>query len=170
MGYNREYNLKTLLATIILILLIAIFAIFGFFTFEKEKQSPKDKYPWVTSDAAAIEGMLDGSYYSGKKNDFSILSYKIAEEITVGADGKGDFKIENSGKNRSLMKVKIILNEKVIYQTKYIKPNQHINFDTLDIIPDEGTYSAEAVFEGFDPNTEKSIGATTVQLTITVMP
>ncbi len=170
MAFNRENNIKTLLASIILVILITIFAIAGFFLFGGEAPAPEDEYPWITSDIAAVNGMLDGSYYDGEKNSAGVLSYKIAEEITVGSDGKGDFKIENSGKNSCLMKVKIIVGGETVYETGYIKPNQHINIDTLDKVPTVGTYPAEAIFEGFDPNTEESIGATKADLTITVIP
>ena len=115
-------------------------------------------------------GLLDGTYYSGEKNPAGVLSYKIAGEITVGPDGKGDFKIENSGKNTCLIKVSIAINGEKIYQTGYIKPNEHILSDILDLVPEVGTYSAEAIFEGFDPNTENSIGAAKENITITVIP
>ena len=167
--YNRENSLKSLLASIILVVLIAAFAAGGFFLFGGEAPAEDDPYPWIVSDSAAENGMLDGTYYEGEKNSAGKLSYKIAGEITVGSDGEGDFKIENSGKNTCLMKVTIYINGEVVYQTGYIKPNQHIYEDTLDKIPEVGTYEAEAVFEGFDPNTEESIGATKANVTITVI-
>ena len=168
---NRENNIKTLIASIILVFLIAAFAVAGFMIFGGEVPAEEDRFPWITSDVAAKSGMLDGTYYNGEKNSAGSLSYKIAGEITVDvADGKGNFKIENSGKNTCLMKVKINVNGETVYQTGYIKPNQHIGEDFLDKIPAVGTYDAEAVFEGFDPNTEESLGAAKQNMTITVMP
>ncbi len=167
--YNRETNIKTFVASLIFIIVIAAFAIAGVLLFGGEPAAAEDEYPWIVSDSAAKGGMLDGSYYTGEKNSAGVLSYKIAEEITVGSDGKGDFKIENSGKNTCLMKVKIVLNGKIIYESGYIKPNQHIGEDALDIVPEIGTYQAEAFFEGFDPNSETSIGSTKTALTITVI-
>ncbi len=155
------------MASLILVIVIAAAAALGFFFFGVEEG--EDQYPWITSDIAAEDGMLDGTYYDGEKNGAGKLSYKIAGEITVGSDGKGDFKIENSGKNTCLMKVTIYINGEAVYQTGYIKPNQHIYEDTLDKIPEIGSYSAEAVFEGFDPNTEESIGATKTEITVTVI-
>ena len=155
----------------VLIIVIAALAAGGFLLFGGESPAEGDLYPWITSDSAALGGMLDGTYYDGEKNSAGVLSYKIAEEITVGSsDGKGSFKIENSGKNTCLMKVKIVLNGEVIYETGYIKPNQHINEDVLDKIPAVGIYSAEAIFEGFDPNTEESIGSAKTNVTVTVIP
>lgn len=167
--YNRENSIKSLMASIILVIVIAVFAAGGILLFGGEAPEKEDAYPWITSDPAAANGMLDGTYYEGEKNDAGKLSYKIAGEITVGTDGRGDFKIENSGKNSCLMKVTIYISGEAIYQTGYIKPNQHIYEDTFDKIPEIGTYSAEAVFEGFDPNTEESIGATKANITITVI-
>ncbi|MBQ7123582.1 MAG: hypothetical protein IJO01_03080 [Oscillospiraceae bacterium] len=167
---NRENNIKTFVASLVFIAVIAAFAVAGFLIFGGEAPAEEDVYPWISSDHMAVNGMLDGTYYSGEKNPAGVLSYKIAEEITVGrADGKGDFKIENSGKNTCLMKVKIVLDGNVIYDTGYLKPNQHISEDTLRVIPEVGSYKAEAYFEGFDPNTEDSIGATKAEVIITVM-
>lgn len=167
---NRENNIKTLVASIIMIVVIAAFAVAGVLVFGGETVEKEDRFPWITSDSAAKNGMLDGTYYEGEKNDFGKLSYKIAGEITVdSADGKGNFKIENSGKNICLMKVKIFIGEELVYQTGYLKPDQHIYEDNLDFIPEVGTYEAKAVFEGFDPNTEESIGTNEAKITLTVI-
>ena len=168
---NRENNIKTLVASIIMIVVIAAFAVAGVLVFGGETVEKEDRFPWITSDSAAKNGMLDGTYYEGEKNDFGKLSYKIAGEITVdSADGKGNFKIENSGKNICLMKVKITVNGETVYETGYLKPNEHIYEDCLDKILPVGTYDAEAVFEGFDPNTEESLGAAKENVKITVIP
>ncbi len=170
--YNRENNIKTFVASLILVFVIASFAVAGFIVFGGEAPAEEDQFPWITSDPAAKSGMLDGTYYEGEKNSAGKLSYKIAGDITVGKDdGKGSFKIENSGKNSCLMKVKITIDGEVYYETGYLKPNEHIDDDVLDKIPEVGTYNAEAVFEGFDPNTEESIGASKPQqILITVIP
>ena len=130
----------------IFIIVIAAFAVAGVMLFGGEPASAEDEYPWIVPDSAAVSGMLDGSFYTGEKNSAGVLSYKIAEEITVESDGK------------------------VIYETGYIKPNQHIGEDVLDAVPEVGTYQAEAYFEGFDPDSEESIGSTKTALTITVLP
>lgn len=167
-AYNRK-NSGSFAASLILIILIAAFAAAGYLLFGGESDT-EEIYPWITSDPAAVDGMLDGSFYNGEKNSAGVLSYKIAEEITVGiSDGKGDFKIESSGKNIYLMKVKIILDGQTVYETGYIKPNQHIYEDVLGVIPAVGTYEAEAVFEGFDPNTEEYIGAKKESIKIIVI-
>lgn len=66
------------------------------------------------------------------------------------------------------MKVTMLLGDEVIYQTGYIKPNQHIMADRLDSVPEPGDYTVRAVFEGFDPNTEESIGQTETEITLSV--
>lgn len=171
MTYNRESNAATLAAVFILIVVIAAFAVGGFLIFGGEAPEAEDEYPWIISDEAAKSGMLDGNVYDGEKNPAGRLSYKIAGEITVSKDdGKGNFKIENSGKNACLIKVKIVIGEETIYETGYIKPNQHIGTDVFDTIPRVGTYEAEAIFEGFDPDTEESIGAAKEKIFVTVLP
>lgn len=169
MKYNRENNIKTFAASLILVIVIAAFAVAGFILFGGEAPPQEDPFPWITSDPAAISGMIDGTYYEGEKNPEGRLSYKIAGEITLDSDGKGDFKIENSGKNTCLMKVKITIAGETVYETGYIKPNEHIYEDVLDKIPETGTYEAEAIFEGFDPDTEKSMGSSKAEIRITVI-
>ncbi len=169
--YDRENNIETFAASLILIIVIAAFAVAGMFFFGTEPAEKTDEYPWITSDHAAINGMLDGTFYEGERNSAGKLSYKIAGEITVSSeDGKGDFKIENSGKNTCLIKVKIVLGGETVYETGYIKPNQHIGEDFLGKIPEVGTYEAEAFFEGFNPENEESLGAAKENITITVIP
>ena len=171
MKYNRENNIKTFAASFILVILIAVFAAAGLILFGVEQPERTDEYPWITSDHAAIDGMLDGTFYEGERNPAGKILYKYAGEITVGAEeGKGNFKIESSGKNTSLIRVKIVLNGETIYETGYIKPNQHIDEDVLGKIPEIGTYEAEIFFEGFEPNTEESLGAAKENITITVIP
>lgn len=169
MRSSREANLKTFIAAAAFVVVIAVAAVLCAVFLDGEPAGSNDEFPWIVSDHMAKDGMLDGSFYSGEKNSRDVLSYKIAEEITVGSDGRGDFKIENSGKNSCLMKVKIVIDGNVIYETGYIKPNQHIGEDILDSVPATGTYSAEAFFEGFDPHSEESIGSTKTALTVTVI-
>ncbi len=67
------------------------------------------------------------------------------------------------------MKLKIVIGDEVIYETGYLKPNQHITSDIFDIVPEAGTYEAKAIFEGFDPTTETSVGTTGREITVTVI-
>jgi len=165
---TRENRVETFIATLVFVVIIAaiVVAVSVFGIFKKERAA---EYDWIISDPAVSDGMLDGSFYDGEKNAQGVLSYKIAEEITVGNDGRGDFKIENSGKNACLMKVKITIGDETIYETGYIKPNQHIYSDVFDKLPQAGTYTANVVFEGFDPTTEASIGSTGTEITVNVM-
>ena len=93
MSYNRRNNLNTFIASFVLVVLIAAFAVVGFFIFDSEPAKEEDRYPWIVSDIAAADGMLDGTFYDGEKNSAGVLSYKIAESITVGGDGRGDRKL-----------------------------------------------------------------------------
>lgn len=170
MSYTREKSINSFIAALVFVIVIAACAVAGFLVFGGEAPAEEDAFPWIVSDSAVIGGMLDGTYYNGEKNPSGVLSYKIAEEINIGSDGKGDFKIENSGKNSCLIKVTVYVNGSPVYSTGYIKPNEHISEDSLDTPLTVGTYAAEAVFEGFDPNTESSIGAVKENITITVIP
>ncbi len=165
---SRENNTAALVTTIIFVVIVAAAVVVAVFL-GGTKQTHEEEYSWIQSDSAAINGMLDGSWYSGEKNPAGTLSYKIAEEITVGSDGKGDFKIENSGKNACLMKVKIAISGETVYETGYIKPNQHINEDMLSKLPPVGEYDADVTFEAFDPSTEASLGATGMKIKLIVV-
>lgn len=165
---GRENRISSLVVTLFLVFLVVIVIVVMSVFVKDNKTEFVEEYQWITSDSAAQNGMLDGTFYSGEKNSAAMLSYKIAEVINVDSEGIGDFKIENSGKNVSLIKVKMYVDGKIIYETGYIKPNQHINNDQLDEVPEKGVYTADVVFEGFDPNTEQSIGSTNTQISLTV--
>lgn len=165
---TKENNAAALVATIIFVVVIAA-STAAAVIFGGTKRTYEEEYSWIKSDSAAVNGMLDGSWYSGEKNPAGTLSYKIAEEITVGSDGKGDFKIENSGKNSCLMKVRIAISGETVYETDYIKPNQHINEDMLSKLPPVGEYDADVTFEAFDPSTEASLGTTGMKIKIVVV-
>ena len=97
MSYKtKEKSTAALVTTIIFVVIVAA-AVAAAVFFGGKTGAYEEEYNWIESDSAAINGMLDGSWYSGEKNASGILSYKIADEIAVGKDGKGDFKIENSG-------------------------------------------------------------------------
>ena len=157
---SRKNNTAALVTTIIFVVIVAAAVVVAVFL-GGTKQTHEEEYSWIQSDSAAINGMLDGSWYSGEKNPAGTLSYKIAEEITVG--------IENSGKNACLMKVKIAISGETVYETGYIKPNQHINEDMLSKLPPVGEYDADVTFEAFDPSTEASLGATGMKIKLIVV-
>lgn len=169
MAYRgREGNISALIATMVLVFIV-IGVVVALSVFGIKKPVHKDEFQWITSDEMAEDGMLDGTFYEGEKNAEGILSYKIAEVINVDDTGHGDFKIENSGKNSCLMKVTLRVDGEKIYETGYLKPNQHITSDKLDVVPQVGVYSAEATFEGFDPTTEQSIGSTSTKIDLSVI-
>ena len=169
MSYKtKEKSTAALVTTILFVVIVAAVVAAAVF-FGGKTGAYEEEYNWIESDSAAINGMLDGSWYSGEKNPAGTLSYKIAEEITVGSDGKGDFKIENSGKNSCLMKVRIAISGETVYETDYIKPNQHINEDMLSKLPPVGEYDADVTFEAFDPSTEASLGTTGMKIKIVVV-
>lgn len=168
MAYRgREGSISALIATVVFVAVVII-AVIALNVFVIPETVHTEEYQWITSDEAAEQGMLDGSFYEGEKNASGVLSYKIAEIINIDPQGYGDFKIENSGKNTCLMKVTIKVGEETVYQTDYLKPNQHITSDKLDKILASGVYAADVTFEGFDPTTEESIGSTSTQVSLNI--
>ena len=67
------------------------------------------------------------------------------------------------------MKVRIPISGETVYETDYIKPNQHINEDMLSKLPPVGEYDADVTFEAFDPSTEASLGTTGMKIKIVVV-
>ena len=65
---HRENNIKTFAASLILVIVIAAFAVAGFMVFGGESPAEEDRFPWIVSDHAALNGMLDGTFYEGEKN------------------------------------------------------------------------------------------------------
>ncbi len=105
--FSNRNSKSSLIATIIFIFIIAV-AVAVIVMFDPFGKG-EDEYSWINSDPAAEDGMLDGSYYRGEKNGAGVLSYKIAESITIGSDGTGNIMAENSGKNNYIMKLKIVI-------------------------------------------------------------
>lgn len=166
-NFSNGNKKGTLITTLIFVFIVAVTV--GVIIFLNPMEKTKNEYDWITSDPVAEDGMLDGSYYKGEKNAPGYLSYKIAESITLDSDGTGNIMAENSGKNNYIMKLKIVIDGETVYETGYLKPNQHIKSDKFDVIPEVGTYEADAVFEGFDPTTEASIGTTGRKIKINVI-
>jgi len=164
-----ENGNRASLIVVLIVIIIAVAAV-AYFIFTNAQKKDKNDYSVVTQaelDEAAVDGMLDGATYSGARNPDGVLSYRINSEITVSG-GEGDFQIENPPKNTCLMKVTFVLDGETIYESGYILPNQHIDKDKLDTVPEAGEYTVKVVFEGFDPGTLESLGVCETEIKLTV--
>lgn len=82
---------------------------------------------------------------------------------------KGVMFIENPKKNTCLLKVRITLNadERVLYETKYLKPGYGIGKDRLKEVLPKGEYEATALLTAYDENrTETGKAEAGIHITI----
>ncbi len=167
-GYGKEESRAPVIVVGAIILLAAIAV--AIFMISSMSGKDENRYAVVTEaepDPAAVEGMINGEKYSGAQNPEGVLSYRIKGEVTVQG-GEGDFMMENPPKNTCLMTVTFLLDGNKIYESGYIFPNQHIERDGLDDVPEPGEYTVEVVFEGFDPGTLESLGTSKTEIKMTV--
>ena len=83
---------------------------------------------------------------------------------------EGNLEIENVPANLYLMRVEITRQDTggLIYSTKYIEPNNHIQNARLDVDLEAGDYPANVVFYAYSIQTQEEIGSAGCEITIHV--
>ena len=83
---------------------------------------------------------------------------------------EGNLEIENVPANLYLMRVEITRQDtgELIYSTKYIEPNNHIQNARLDVDLEAGDYPANVVFYAYSIQTQEEIGSAGCEITIHV--
>lgn len=103
--------------------------------------------------------------------DEGMLQVSInTKPVFLSGASEGNLRIENAPGNTYDLRVTITLKDSgaVVYRSGGIKPNQHIENDTLDVPLAEGEYEAVAKFYAVDKN-HKDVGVVAYDLTLTVM-
>ena len=111
--------------------------------------------------------------------DDSMIAISInATPVFADANSQGNLQIENLAINKRLLRVEIYLNSDVdagdlsspIYQTKgYLRPDSHIQNDTLDAKLPAGSYPCTAFFRSYaldEPH--EYMGSASAGITITI--
>lgn len=163
---------KSLYLIIFLLILIIGALIFALLKFSQSDEPNYEK------EVAAKLGQLDGKTEEEIQAELDRVVEEGMFHISINTnpvfnDGKseGNLEIENVPNNLYLMRVEISDKETgdLLYSTKYIEPNSHIQTAALDTELDAGEYPALATFYAYDPDTLTEIGSTGCEITIYVL-
>lgn len=92
-------------------------------------------------------------------SDESQFTFRINARMRFeSGDAQGILFIENPKENKSLLKVRITLNEdgRVLYESGYLKPGTGIGKDKLKELLPAGVYKATALFTAYDSKEKES--------------
>jgi len=158
------------LAIILLLLLLAGVAGWRFWSLNQKRG--------YDADSEAVKGMLSGrtpeeiQALLDQVVEKGMFNVSINGQITVGADKKGNVRIENIQNNHYLMQVDIIQQEEngtqtVLYSSGIIAPGYSIENGTFKTLPPKGPVDGVAVFTALDQNTQEKVGQTNVAVILT---
>lgn len=136
---------------------------------------PKSQYEL---DTEALEGLLNDGLTAeeiqAKLNQVveeGMFNVSINPTISVGADKKGDVRIENIPNNRYGMQVDIVVTDAkgtkvTVYSSKVLKPGYSIEEGTFTYLPPNGAIDATAVISAIDLKAGKAVGVTNVSVVL----
>jgi hypothetical protein len=168
---------KGKMQAVIILLLILIIGALACVVVKIYKDS-HPKTPDYEREITAKLGQLDGKSESEIQAELNRVVEEGMLHISINTtpvfqDGKseGNLEIENVPNNHYLMRVEIAdsNNGDLLYSTKYIEPNSHIQKAALEKELAAGEYPATATFHAYDPNTLTEIGSTACEMTIYVL-
>lgn len=161
----------------ILIILLAATVVWLAMVLFLQKDAPEEVRTYETEIAAKL-GQLENKSEAEIQEELN----RVVEEgmfhvaingrpIFENGEAEGNLEIENVPNNRYLMRVEIELDDtgELVYSTKYIEPNMHIQRAKLDVPLSEGTYAATAVFYAYDPETLMEMGSISNKITVYVL-
>lgn len=122
-------------------------------------------------DPAAQIGSLPGSPRGESEPAEDVFAYRINSTPTFDDEGKnGNILVENPASNQYLMVLEIApaSGGAMLYQSKYIAPNQYIESIDLAASLDAGTYEAVAYLNAVDPQTLELVGTLECPITIQI--
>lgn len=121
-------------------------------------------------DPDARIGRLSAGQPREAKPGEALFLYGIEEAPVFSSTGKGDILIENAPSNAYLMVLEITRagEDTLLYQSKYIAPNQYVKTVQLSPAPAPGTFDATAYINVVDAKTKKVVDILEHPLTITV--
>lgn len=160
---------KSIVIACIAILAVGIFAASYFLYFKNNKG--------IEFEDNAVSGIMPGVDLEQRKKelqeqlDKSMIAFSInTSPVFSSGVSEGNIMIENPEQNKKLIVAQIQINDtqEVIYESKYIKPGNYIENVKLDKVLEKGTYEATTYFKAYDEETNKFIGQTAAEITITV--
>ena len=134
--------------------------------------------PKYENEVAAKVGQLDGKSEAEIRDELNRVVEEGMFHVVINSDpifrdgtSRGNLEIENIPNNLYLMRVEIInqKTEEVIYSTKYIEPNSHIQEAQLEVNLPKGDYPATAIFYAYDKESLVEIGSTACEICVHVL-
>lgn len=115
--------------------------------------------------AAEIEEIMQ------RKADESTFSFEVnSRPVFENGKSEGNLRIYNPAYNNYLINVEIKLdsNNKTIFKSDKLKPNQYIEKAKLSRNLKKGEYEATATISAYDPTTEELLGISAAKMVIAV--
>jgi hypothetical protein len=159
---------------LLLVLIIGALA----YTVVKIYWNSHPKTPDYEREITAKLGQLDGKSEAEIQAELNRVIEEGMFHISINTmpvfpDNKseGNLEIENVPNNHYLMRVEITDNDSggLLYSTKFIEPNSHIQKAALEKELAAGEYPAIATFHAYDPNTLTEIGSTSCEMMLYVL-
>lgn len=163
---KRQWLLILLLLLIILVLLFLLL------------RSRKEEQPGYEREVAAKLGQLEGKSEAEIQAELNRVVEEGMFHISINTDpvfqdgaSEGSLEIENVPNNHYLMRVEILEDEtgELLYSTKYIEPNSHIQKAALKTDLEPGEYPSTAVFYAYDPDSLVEMGSTACRICIHIL-
>ena len=158
------------------VLVIVIVALAAALILVWMKLRPQEE-PAYEREAAAKLGQLEGKSEEEIQAELDRVVTEGMFHIAINSDpvfedgaSEGNLEIENVPANLYLMRVEITRQDtgELIYSTKYIEPNNHIQNAKLDVDLEAGDYPADVVFYAYSTQTQEEIGSAGCEITIHV--
>ena len=168
---RKEKNRKQYLLILLLLLIIGVLAAL---LLQNQKKNQKT----YETEVAAKLGQLEGKSEAEIQEELNRVVEEGMFHIAINSDpvfpdgaSEGSLEIENVQNNRYLMRVEILDGEthEVLYESKYIEPNSHIQKAALKKELEAGDYPAVAVFYAYDPESLTEMGSTACQITVHIL-
>ncbi|MDL2224828.1 hypothetical protein LJC20_01255 [Eubacteriales bacterium OttesenSCG-928-M02] len=176
---KKKRNQKAILILLLLLFVAAGIGIAGYFAgwFRKDPGPVVAGELFPDTGADAEDGHLPDmteeqiKQQMQREADATKFSFKInAQPVFADGNSPGTLRIENPNHNKYPFVVDIYLDgsgEKV-YASGGILPNHHINTAKLIKALQKGSHKAKAIISIYDPDTQKYLGESVVNLTLVV--
>lgn len=168
-GWQRWIMIALLVVVVILLLLLLT---------RCEKPSEESARPAYETEIAARLGQLEGKSEAEIQAELDRVIGEGMFHISINpdpvfrsGDAEGNLEVENVPNNRYLMRVEITRNDtgELVYSTKYIEPDHHIQRAALDTPLAAGEYPATATFYAYDAETLEEIGSVGTVITLHIL-
>ena len=173
---NTSGRSRTLLTVLVIVVMLAVIGGLVAFILLRPEAAPEAKT--YETEVAAKLGQLEHKSEAEVIEELNRVIEEGMFHIAINSrpvfqDGEsaGNLEIENVPNNHYLMRVEIRLEDtgELVYSTKYIEPNMHIQTAVLDVPLEKGVYFANAVFYAYDPDSLVEMGSVGTKVTLYVL-